>query len=402
MMYLRVFVAKCVVVFFMVLCATSLVVGEPTSSTKPWTFLVYMARDNSLSDYGTININAMKSAQNPNVNILVYDCSNISGNKMAQKLLITHNAITILETIPHADSGSVDTFINACTWAVTDFPSTNLAIVAWNHGSGMLNRLGLAHQYLMRGFCYDDTTGNYLDDIKLMYALDAIVKLRNGRKIDIFGFDACLMADVEMISALAPYASYVVASQETIPGDGWNYAGLLSWYNNQNITPIKFAGMIVSAYDTYYRNKTSYTLSAINTVVYATLNNAINSMAVALNMLLNAAQPDKARTAIMQSLNSYFEEPTYLDFYTFCTRLLASTSLMGGANTGVVQQLKTSLGTCINSLRSMIIANVRSRDRASATGLSIYFPQQFVENSYRDTFFGQTNAWTQFITSYIG
>lgn len=36
------------------------------------------------------------------------------------------------------------------------------------------------------------------------------------------GFDACLMASVETALTVAPFADYMIASQDAEPGDGWN------------------------------------------------------------------------------------------------------------------------------------------------------------------------------------
>jgi hypothetical protein len=41
------------------------------------------------------------------------------------------------------------------------------------------------------------------------------------------GFDACLMSQIDVLSAIAPYARYTVGSEETEPALGWAYAGFL-------------------------------------------------------------------------------------------------------------------------------------------------------------------------------
>jgi hypothetical protein len=51
--------------------------------------------------------------------------------------------------------------------------------------------------------------------------------ITGGRlKLDIIGFDACLMAMYEVGSTLAPYAHYLLASELLEPGHGWDYASL--------------------------------------------------------------------------------------------------------------------------------------------------------------------------------
>lgn len=45
-------------------------------------------------------------------------------------------------------------------------------------------------------------------------------------KIDVLGFDACLMSMYEIGSVLAPYANYLLASELLEPGTGWDYSSL--------------------------------------------------------------------------------------------------------------------------------------------------------------------------------
>ncbi|MBQ6246137.1 MAG: hypothetical protein IJK04_04670, partial [Kiritimatiellae bacterium] len=47
-----------------------------------------------------------------------------------------------------------------------------------------------------------------------------------GRKFDFVGFDACLMATLETANILATYADYMIASEETEPGTGWDYTAI--------------------------------------------------------------------------------------------------------------------------------------------------------------------------------
>ena len=42
-------------------------------------------------------------------------------------------------------------------------------------------------------------------------------------QFEFVGFDACLMGTVETAGLMASYARYMVASQETEPGCGWEY-----------------------------------------------------------------------------------------------------------------------------------------------------------------------------------
>ena len=66
---------------------------------------------------------------------------------------------------------------------------------------------------------------------------------------ELVGFDACLMAQAEVMSALAPHARYAVASEETEPALGWSYAGFLSALTNDtSMTGRELGQAIVDSY----------------------------------------------------------------------------------------------------------------------------------------------------------
>eukprot|EP00915_Cephaloidophora_sp_WS-2016_P007208 GHVH01009795.1.p1 GENE.GHVH01009795.1~~GHVH01009795.1.p1 ORF type:complete len:1164 (+),score=157.48 GHVH01009795.1:95-3586(+) len=46
----------------------------------------------------------------------------------------------------------------------------------------------------------------------------------SGKVFNVLGFDACLMANYELLTMLIPFADYVVASEVNVSSFGWNYA----------------------------------------------------------------------------------------------------------------------------------------------------------------------------------
>lgn len=87
-------------------------------------------------------------------------------------------------------------------------------MILWDHGGGPLG-----------GVCYDELYGS--DSLTIT---DLIAAMQNSpfaeAPLEWIGFDACLMASVENASALAPFARYLIASENTEPADGWNYSFL--------------------------------------------------------------------------------------------------------------------------------------------------------------------------------
>ena len=91
------------------------------------------------------------------------------------------------------------------------FPAEHYALILWDHGGGSL-----------QGICFDE---NYRNDGLTMAELERALAESPAAKtrLDWLGFDACLMASMETARVVAPYAGYMVASEEVEPGEGWDY-----------------------------------------------------------------------------------------------------------------------------------------------------------------------------------
>ena len=92
----------------------------------------------------------------------------------------------------------------------------------WDHGNGSVFLLGSDDNY-------GGNTGNEKLSTLKNADFESVLK-EIDMKFDLFGFDACLNASMEVAKSIAPYATYMVASQETEPGHGWNYTHLITNY----------------------------------------------------------------------------------------------------------------------------------------------------------------------------
>ena len=94
------------------------------------------------------------------------------------------------------------------------FQADRYALVLWNHGGGPLE-----------GVCWDEL---YSDERLTLPELVSALENSPFRdeKLEWIGFDACLMSSLEVANRLAPYARYMIASQEREPGSGWSYSFL--------------------------------------------------------------------------------------------------------------------------------------------------------------------------------
>jgi Clostripain family len=371
---------------------------------KPWTFIVYMAAANSLNSFAHLDIGEMaKVGSNEYVNVLVYLTLQIDGQaKTTQRYYIEKGkAVEIQHDVP-MDSGSPDTLFQALTWAVNDYPSEHLAVVLWDHGSGPLNRC----PSWMRGICYDDDTGNFLTDLNYKSVFEEINKIyRGGKKIDLVACDACLMADVEVAFALQDCADFFVASQETIPGDGYDYSRVLSKFKTGTLEPEVFARAMIEAYNLTYEGQKDYTLSLIDLKEISHLTEDMANVSTLLTSYLKKDKSGKMKRIIEKCTSKryclHFTEKTYIDLYGFYRALLRHLGSMT-INHDEQIELGRALVKVQRTCNNCILDNVHSEDLKSAHGLSIYFPSMHegIQASYPATHWALNTNWLNFLEAY--
>ena len=140
--------------------------------------------------------------------------------------------VTLREAFRMDQTDALAAFLS---FAAEEYPARQRGLILWDHGFGPMEGFGLSA----------DGEGGKLTLSEITAALKT-----QDRRFDWIGFDACLMGSVETASALAPYADYLIASEETEPGDGWNYAFLGKLSADMSAQAV--GTEIVNAYEEYY------------------------------------------------------------------------------------------------------------------------------------------------------
>lgn len=418
-----------------------------TSLVKPWTLIIYMAADNDLRNFASRNLKQMASiGSTDNINIVVHLDIRMNGNvKVTRRYFVDKDRIIHLNADENEtqvmDSGDPATLYSCCEWAIRDYPANDYALIFWNHGSGIIdpergriinpaelftfnpkdNKLELDRSvaYLdllnnsqqdQRGICWDESTGNYLTNQKLVQALKKIcTNLLGGKKLSIIGFDACLMAMVEVASLVQPYAEIMVASQEVELGTGWNYSHVLYPFAQHSLNKFDFATHIVQMYEKTYKPVTyDYTQSAIYLDAIPSVEQNIHEVSRILLDGLLLQSNNSIKNAIRESRKknncTHFDEPSYIDAYHFLSNinsLIPSMSLQSAKQENEFKQkLKKSIDACLQRITDAVISNVCGKNLQYAAGLSIYFPERRIHPSYSLTPFA-SNHWASLIGQFM-
>ena len=208
--------------FLGVLCAWAGAQAQGSSSGRSMTVLVYMCGSNLESTGGSASADIQEmlaaTAGNDDICLLVMTGGTRSDNgdfssRNTRIVEINKGRKRTLLDEDLMNMGSGESLAWFMDYGMENRPAERYALILWNHGGGPLE-----------GVCWDEMFS--MDHLSLSELTDALMNAHLEQPLAWIGFDACLMSSMEVASAVAPYADYMIASQETEPAFGWNYAFL--------------------------------------------------------------------------------------------------------------------------------------------------------------------------------
>jgi hypothetical protein len=365
---------------FVVLACTSPV----SARTADWNIIVYMAADNDLAPYAESNLRAMAEVgSTSDVNIIVQikrpSNSELSGTyryRLEKGDPFGLKGSVKLGDLNTGDPQTLEAFVG---WAVDVYPARHNAVILWSHGSGwrvgQLNTLrrhdtAPAFKSIVDDWGHDDQ----LFQAKVETAFLNINKKQI--KVDLLGFDACLMSMMEVWSGLAQYADVGVASEDQEPSFGWDYSSIFGeLMRNPRIDSRSLGRLIASSYAASIKNSDStairelpFTLSAIDLTRFDLVQRRFDEFLTSLStsdgqILLQARKTMKAFSH--REVDNW---PNGIDLR----------SLISTFSTLVSSQFqKDAALNLIEAISSVVLSNVYSDNEIpyAPTGLAIYFPE---------------------------
>lgn len=343
-----------------------------------WVFAVYLDGDNNLEEAAIddfLEMSSVGSTSSVAIVVLFDRCekwnssegySSDYGNWTDARIFKidvgeTPNDTNADEVWGEVNMGDPSTLSRFIRYVVENYSAERYALIIWDHGGGYY------------GACWDEDNG--YDSLSIAEIRQALANAYNqtGRRIDILGFDACLMGDIEVAYALRDYVDIVVFSQEYEPGDGWPYDDILeSLTANPTMSPISLASTIVDKYVQFYSNQPppnydeNVTLSAVN-VTYIAKHTfaAINRVAGYLLRYYDNFSSD-ILFAVNNAESFYYEwQKDLKHFFILLKNKVSDTCLIG------------LLNDAIDKIDGAIIANGSLSGHPNAYGLSIYLNKSY-------------------------
>lgn len=400
------------------------------AAEKKWTVMVFMNGKNNLETAGLYNVNQMERAGSTADMNIVVEFGRMKGQEGdtaldgdwtgTRRLLITKDSdaekITspVVMTSGKADMGDYKRAVDFVAWAKKAYPAKRYMLILWDHGSGWLDPRQAKRASRDKGISFDDETGNYIRTPQLGRLL------KETGRVDVLGFDACLMQTAEVAFEVKDHTEVIVGSQEVVPGFGYPYGIFLEVMGRHpDLTTEETGAMMVEAFKVFYDAVgKSAQLSAIRSSKLDGLGTKLAEFGKLAKEAGDAEALKAARSGVMRYdvIGSTVDPNMAISF----SGDLSQYAALLAANAGGTDDKTASLKAASAALRDfiageLVIANKASgknrvgRELAESGGLSVYLPpvetraaqeklEGLFEGKYADLAFSKAALWHDFVT----
>ncbi len=358
---------------------------------KKWLVLLYSAGDNNLYSYLFDDIDELETVgSDKNTHVVVLADQGKYGKQWKgakifylqpdnQKGKINSPE---LEDLGHVNTADPEFMGQKIGELIKKYPASYVTVIISDHGAGW------------EGAIEDDYPSNkFMSLSEIKQALQKAVEI-GGKKIDVLGWDACLMAMAEVGYELKDVAKYMVASEQLEGADGWPYGTIFSstlkdvlkvaqqmMLINLDLEPEDFAKMIVKAAENFTHS--IKTLSAVNLDQAQEV--AQKTDELAKSILQNPASWSKIKNAIRQTEKFY---GSFRDLGHFA-KILQTLDIDENIKQKALELEKT--------LSSYVVKEFHTSAHPNATGVSIEMPTYGLSSSYQQTQFAKDTLWDEML-----
>lgn len=334
-----------------------------SSDSTTWTVMLYMCGADLESDGGEASsdmVDIAKQATNDKVHFIAQTGGSkawqkgISSDEL-QRYELTNGEFSLVDHQKLASMGSPKTLASFIQWGKKKYPADRYMILFWDHGSGAAY-----------GVCFDELFDN--DSLSI---IDLAQGLKSGGvKFDVIGFDTCLTATIETEYAISPYGKYCCASEETEPGEGWNYTAWTSYLAQNNGTGIEqFGKVLVDSYMklcTDQGTNDSATLSFVNLKKIGNVYNAFVKMSSEMSDV----------SSNVTSFRQITKEATRTQYFGTRTENEGYTNMidLGDLARNTNEVLSNSASEVLSAIENAVVYERHGDDRGKAMGISVFYP----------------------------
>lgn len=370
-----------VFVFLMQALSVTGALAAPPVPQAEWTFMIYVCGDNDLEVDWAPNLEGLESVgSTSDVHfVALVDLYTEEGVELVHVEQGTH---TVIESYPELNLGNPQVAIDFVNTVQSLWPADKYVLDFWNHG--------WAWDY----FCWDQSDDDWLDVPELGQIMDTV------GFIDIVGFDACDMAQIDVYYELVGHASYVIGSETYIPLLGWPYdTDAQDLVNNPTQDALTYATELVVNYGELYTPLKGYgfeTLSAVDVGQIPALATAFTDWTSEMTANLDGYKTRYG--AALRGARKMAQSNYYVDMYDYTLELLDET---------IPASLVTATENVKTAINNAVVAEWHGKKMKDVHGLTFYWAKagywtgpSSVREAYLQVPWGQVTGWADFLDAY--
>ncbi|MDD2440225.1 MAG: clostripain-related cysteine peptidase [Methanosarcinaceae archaeon] len=281
------------------------------------------------------------------------------------------------KTANMGDQKSLDTFLS---YLQENYESERYVLIFWDHGDAY------------RGVCFDETK-NY-DRLELS-ELSASLK-NSGLHFELVGFDACLMANLELAKSIAPSADYLLASETIEPTHGWDYVSFIDYYGKNPETSTQALGRkIIDSYLENPQHLRPKTLSLLDLSKTEEVLKNFDSLVEAMDSKLPTPKSYCELGASFTKARKFgvgpkTESEISMDLKSFALQIEKE-----------APELSEKTKALIESLDAFVLYARRDPEEPEAYGVSLYSPHSGEKTLKTYTQVSLSKTWYGFLENYL-
>ena len=353
----------------------SIPMGDPDT----WTIFVYLCGTDLESDGGgaTMDLWEMVGASHSDRVRFVVETggtrhwyNSAADPKQNDRLLIQNGMVRKVEECARSGMGRSSTLADFLIWGIQNYASEHMGLILWNHGGGSIS-----------GVCFDER--DWYDSLSLLEMDAALLSAADimTDRFEFIGLDACLMSTVETANILASYADYMIASQESEPGTGWDYAAIGNYLAGHPDADGEALGRVIC--DSFYASCERDRIESFATLAVVDLRR-LDELLVCFNSFAENMYAESEDPTVLSAM---VREIRSADNFGGNNRVEGYTNMVDmGAMISACAPWSAGAEEALAALSGAVVYAVQGADHKNASGLSIYYPLEIQGSQELATF----------------
>ena len=285
-----------------------------------------------------------------------------------QRFVYDHNGVAEVYNEQITGAGRTETLADFLRYCKTEHPADHTMVLFWNHGAGAF------------GFGADMLFGGQGFSLKDMRAAFESVCEPSEKKppFDVIGFDACLMASMEVAGTFNGFARYLVGSEDVEPGYGWDYTAWLGvMAENPRINPLQLCKAITDSYITFY-TRAGIAANQPATQLFSIMDlNKADELEAAYGRLMARALDDSAESANVAALLGKCANRSIK--YAGSDHNYFNTLDLGLFLKEAAQYYPDEANAALDLVDEMVLYNLACGVHAQSTGITVFYPSTITD-----------------------